>query len=61
MTIYSNVKDTTMNQKSTGPGMAFRKRCSTCDQPREIKGGSVYSRLKLWRCASCTEKARAVA
>jgi hypothetical protein len=59
MTIYSNVKDTTMAQKSIGPGMSFRKKCSSCQQAREIRGGSVYSRLKLWRCASCTEKARA--
>jgi hypothetical protein len=30
-----------------------------CDQPREILGGSLYTRLKLWRCADCTQKASA--
>jgi hypothetical protein len=58
---YSDVKDVTMNHRSTGPGMAFRKKCSVCDQPREILGGSLYTRLKLWRCADCTQKARAAA
>ena len=46
---YSDVKDVTMTHRSTGPGMAFRKKCSVCDQPREILGGSLYTRLKLWR------------
>ncbi len=55
---YSDVKDVTMNQRGSGPGTVFRKKCSVCDQPREILGGSLYTRLKLWRCAECTQKAR---
>jgi hypothetical protein len=58
MTRYSNVKDVTMHQKGASPGMAFRKACSSCGQHKEIRGGSVYSRLRLWRCADCTQKAR---
>ena len=59
MSTYGNVKDTTMNQKGASPGMAFRKACSACGQHKEIRGGSIYSRLRLWRCAACTEKAMA--
>jgi hypothetical protein len=55
---YSNVKDLTLTHRSTGTGMAFRKACSACGQHKEIRGGSVFTRLKLWRCAACTEKAR---
>lgn len=59
MSIYNNVKDTTMRQPAHGPGMAFRKACSACGQHKEIRGGSIFSKLRLWRCAACTEKARA--
>lgn len=59
MTIYGNVKDVTMHQKGASPGVAFRKSCSACGQHKEIRGGSIFSRLRLWRCADCTEKARA--
>jgi len=55
---HSNVRDYTMNQRGSGPGMAFRKNCSACNQKKEIRGGSLYTRLKLWRCADCTQKAR---
>jgi len=55
---YSNVKDVSMSTRGSGPGMAFRKKCSACDQPKEIRGGSLFTRLKLWRCAECTQKAR---
>lgn len=58
MSIYNNVKDTTMRQPANGPGMAFRKACSACNQRKEIRGGSIYSRLRLWRCAACTEAAK---
>lgn len=58
MSIYSNVKDTTMRQPAASPGMAYRKSCSACGQHKEIRGGSIFSKLRLWRCAACTEKAR---
>jgi hypothetical protein len=58
MSIYTNVKDTTMQQPAHGPGMAYRKACSACNQHKEIRGGSLYTRLKLWRCAACTEAAK---
>lgn len=58
MTIYNNVKDTTMRQPATGPGMAFRKACSACNQHKKIRGGSIFGRLRLWRCAACTEAAK---
>lgn len=58
MSIYSDVKDTTMRQPAGSPGLAFRKSCSACGQHKEIRGGSIFSKLRLWRCASCTEKAR---
>jgi hypothetical protein len=37
MTIYSNVKDTTMSQPASSPGLAFRKSCSACGQHKEIR------------------------
>lgn len=58
---YSNVRDYTMNQPVSGPGVAYRKSCSVCNQHKEIRGGSIFSKLRLWRCAACTEKARATA
>lgn len=58
MSNYGNVKDTTMHQPITGPGMAFRKACSTCNQHKEIRGGSLFGRLRLWRCAACTATAK---
>lgn len=56
--IYNNVKDVTMTHRSTGVGMAFRKACSACGQHKEVRGGSLFTRLRLWRCAACTQKAR---
>lgn len=58
MSAYGNVKDTTMQQPGASPGMVFRKACSTCNQHKEIRGGSLYSRLRLWRCAACTTTAK---
>ena len=58
MTIYSNVKDTTMRQPAGSSGLAFRKSCSACGQHKEIRGGSIFSKLRLWRCAACTDKSR---
>jgi hypothetical protein len=58
MTIYSNVKDTTMRQPAGSPGLAFRKSCSACGQHKNIAGGSLFSKLRLWRCAACTDKSR---
>lgn len=55
---YSNVRDYTMNQPAGSPGVAYRKSCSACGQHKEIRGGSLFSKLRLWRCAACTEKAR---
>ena len=56
---YSNVRDYTMNQPGASPGVAYRKSCSACGQHKEIRGGSIFSKLRLWRCADCTQKARA--
>lgn len=58
MSIYSNVKDVTMDRRQPSPGVAFRKCCSACGQHKEIRGGSIFGKLRLWRCATCTEKAR---
>ena len=58
MSIYSSTKDVSMRQPAHGPGMAYRKACSACNQHKEILGGSLYSRLKLWRCAACTNAAK---
>lgn len=58
MRIYGKVTDETMKQREFGTGVAFRKSCSACGQHREMRGGSIYSKLRLWRCATCTEKAR---
>ena len=58
MNKYSNVRDYTMNQKGPISGMAYRKRCSACNQPREMRGGSLFSKLRLWRCVDCTQKAK---
>lgn len=60
MSIYSNVKDTTMYRQGASPGVLYRKACSACGQRKELLGGSIYSKLRLWRCAACTQKARAV-
>jgi hypothetical protein len=59
MSIYSNVRDHTMQHRGASPGVAYRKSCSACGQHKNIAGGSLFSKLRLWRCADCTQKARA--
>lgn len=59
MSIYGDVKDVTMNQPAASSGLAFRKACFACNQRKEIRGGSLFTKLRLWRCAACTDKARA--
>lgn len=58
MTIYSDFKDVSMHQLGASPGMAFRKACFACNQHREIRGGSLFGKLRLWRCAACTATAK---
>lgn len=57
MSIYANVRDYTMQQPGSSPGVTCRKACSVCNQHRELRGGSLFSKLRLWRCASCTDRA----
>lgn len=55
---YIGVKDQTMEVRGAGHGVLYRKRCWVCSQHRSLVGGSLFTRLRLWRCAECTTQAR---
>lgn len=45
------------NTSATASGL-FKKSCFACGLHKEPLGGSLYGKLKLWRCATCTQKAK---
>jgi ribosomal protein L37AE/L43A len=55
---YDAVSDLTMRNVFRGEGLAYRRRCFECNQSKEQTGGSTSKKLKIWRCAACTTKAK---
>lgn len=55
---YSNVRDYTMQQRGPSPGTVYRRSCLVCGQHRAILGGSIFGKLRLWRCAECARRAK---
>lgn len=58
MTIYSNVKDTTMQRGGTQPGMLIARECWTCRKAKPTTGGQTNKRTQLWQCAGCKAPAK---
>lgn len=48
-------KDRTATQRFASCGVPYRKTCTRCGQYREISGGSMRGKLRLWRCRDCTQ------